>query len=208
MVFLCLSTVFLPSPVHGSEIVLRLSGAIDYPGVLSLRGESHTIDHLCFLGEDAKGNVDVGFLGYLSAAGIPEGEYEITKAHPEEQWPDPTFSRNGALRFEPVSGAARGALATAGKFGLVVHGRDFFPLAVRMTSNPKMVRFFSDQLFAQLSSSWGAFRISNWDMGRLHDFYTRNIVKPETWKMTVEAADPAKIKKTCEPLKVKRKPDE
>jgi len=188
-----------------SEILLHLSGKVDYPGILSLQGDGHRMDNLCFLGEDAKGNVDSLYLAHVSQSGVPEGKYRISQALPQEQWPEQTFSRNGALRFVAQSDEARKQLQARSKFGLVVHGRDFYPLAERLTSNPKMIRFFSDQLFEQLSLRWGTFRISNWDMDRLHDFYKRHVTQPLDWQVKVVRGDPAKIKKTCEPLKVKRK---
>jgi hypothetical protein len=197
--------LMIAKPVIASEILLRLSGKVDFPGILSLQGDGHRIDHLCFLGEDAKGNVDLLFLTQMSEVGMPEGQYRISEALPQEQWPEPIFSRNGALRFVAKSAEARKLLQAHSKLGLVVHGRDFFPLAERMTANPKMIRFFSDQLFEQLSMRWGALRISNWDMDRLHDFYKRHVTQPAEWQVKVVAGDPAKIKKTCEPLKVKRK---
>ena len=75
--------------------------------------------------------------------------------------------------------------------------RDFFPLAKRLTANPKMIRFFSDQLFEQLSMRWGALWISNWDMDRLHDFYKRHVTRPTEWQVKVVAGDPAEFKKNA-----------
>ena len=198
--------LMIAKPAIASDILLRLSGKVDFPGILSLQGDGHRIDHLCFLGEDAKGNVDSLFLTQLSKAGVPQGQYRISQALPQEQWPEPVFSRGGALRFVAQSAEARKRLQAGAKFGLVVHGRDFYPLASRLTANPKMIRFFSDQLFEQLSHRWGTLRISNWDIDRLHDFYKRHVTRPAEWQVKVIADDPAKIKKTCEPLKVKRKP--
>ena len=205
IVLVGIALMMMARPVIASEILLRLSGQVDFPGTLSLEGDGHRIDHLCFLGEDAKGNVDILFLKQLSEAGVPEGQYQIAQAPREEQWPVLEFSRNGALRFVAQSQAPKKILQSDNKLGQVVHGRDFYPLAESMTANPKMIRFFSDQLFEKLSLRWGALRISNWDMDRLHDFYKRHITDPNQWQVKVISGDPAKIKKTCEPLKVKRK---
>ncbi|MFQ5451831.1 MAG: hypothetical protein ACE5E9_14495 [Nitrospinaceae bacterium] len=189
----------------GSDILVRLTGDPQYPGILTLQVPGNRIDRVCFLGPDAKGNLDAGFLAALAKKGVPEGEYAVSGTLPGENWPVQRFSPNGALRFVPLSPEAKNPWQGSGKNGLAVHGRDFFPLAEGMTNNPKMVRFISDRLFEDLSHAWGTLRISNWDMGRLHDFFSRAHIGPEEWKVEVVAADPEEIKTICEPLKVQRR---
>ena len=82
----------------------------------------------------------------------------------------------------------------------------FRSLASKMTQNSKMVRFISDRLFEELVDGWGALRISNWDMGRLYDYYARFVEKPTEWKIRVVISNLKEIQSTCEPLKVQRKP--
>lgn len=201
-----LLSLFFPAQAIGSEVLLKLSGNVKFPGIMIMQNEGRIIEHLCFLGDDAKGSVDVEILGTFTKKGIPAGHYEVSDAFPEEQWPDKAFSKNGALRLVPTSKTAHEWMESVGKDGLAVHGRDFFPLAANMTKNPKMIRFVSDQLFEKLSLRWGALRISNWDMGRLHDYYRRNTVSPDQWKVKIVAVKLAEIKPACEPLKVQRKP--
>lgn len=201
-----LGLLLYPASAMSFEILIRLSGSMEYPGILSLQKEPVGIGRLCFLGEDAHGNIDPGFLNSLVEQGIPEGEYAVAPPKPEEKWPQPAFGLSGALRFVPLSNKAMKHSGLLGKAGLAVHGRDFFPLAEKVTQNPKMVRFISDQLFEGLSTAWGTLRISNWDIGRLQDFYSRNTASPEEWKVKVVAEDLKEIKDICEPLKVQRKP--
>jgi len=198
--------VFLFSPfiANAYEIKLQLTGNTSFPGILKINaGVDKKFDRLCFLGQDALGLIDISFLEALSEDGIPEGSYKVTPALPDEKWPTRTFSPNGALRLSPLPETE--ILKIAGKNGLVIHAKDFFPLAAKLTQNPKMILFFSDQLFEQLMQRWGTLRISNWDMGRFHDFYKRNTQAIEQWQVRVEKVDLAPVKSICEPLKVQRK---
>ena len=204
--FFLLSLMFVSSTVSGSEIVLRLTGSSEFPGILLLDDQGDRLDHVCFLGMDARGNLDDTFLESLARNKVPEGEYAITNPLPEERWPTPAFVKWGALRFVPRSKDTSGWFAKLGKHGLAVHGRDFYPLAAKMTRNSKMVRFISDRLFEELVDGWGALRISNWDMGRLYDYYARFVEKPAEWKARVVMSDLKEIQRACEPLKVQRKP--
>lgn len=174
--------------------------------MLSFEDGENRLERICFLGMDARGNLDDFFLVSLGRDQVPRGEYAISDALPEEQWPTPSFVKWGALRFVPRTPEAAQWFARTGKHGLAVHGRDFFPLAARMTDHPKMVRFISDRLFEQLEAGWGALRISNWDMGRLYDYYERFVTAPAEWKVRVTAGSLEEITTVCEPLKVQRKP--
>ena len=51
-----MSSLFNSTPVLGSDIIFHLSGDVEYPGTLVLKHESNIIEHLCFLGQTAKGN--------------------------------------------------------------------------------------------------------------------------------------------------------
>ena len=204
--FFLLGLIFVSSTASGSEIVLRLTGSSDFPGTLSLGDQGDRLGHVCFLGTDARGNLDDTFLESLVIDRVPEGEYAITNPLPEERWPTPAFVKWGALRFAPRSKDTFGWFAKLGKRGLAVHGRDFYPLASKMTQNSKMVRFISDRLFEELVDGWGALRISNWDMGRLYDYDARFVEKPIEWKVRVVISNLQEIQSTCEPLKVQRKP--
>lgn len=206
IVIIVLGWLAFPRLGLGAEVTLKLSGSMEFPGIISLRIEDRHIGRLCFLGEGAHGNLDFDFLQGLARDGIPEGAYRVSDALPEEQWPTKSFSKNGALRLVPGSEQPTKKLAKLGKSGLAVHGRDFYPLAAKMTNNSKMVRFVSDRMFDQLSARWGTLRISNWDMGRFQDFYRRTTVESSQWKVTLLAVDLEEIKKVCEPLKVQRKP--
>ncbi len=190
---------------QGAEISVGLTGDLEYPGLFTLKGEGQEAGRLCFLSEEAHGYLDPEFLGTLSAGGIPEGAYRVSPALPEEQWPVGEFVKFGALRLLPETEAAAQQLAALDKKGIAVHGRDFYPLAVRVTDNSKMVRFVSDRLFEQLSGRWGALRISNWDMGRLYDFYSKTSAARESWNVRVVRAELATVRNICEPLKVQRR---
>ena len=48
------------------------------------------------------GEEPFSFLEMLSEKGIPEGNYQVTQALPDEKWPTRTISPNGALRFSAV----------------------------------------------------------------------------------------------------------
>ena len=89
---------------------------------------------------------------------------------------------------------------------MAIHAKDFFPLAEKLTQNPKMILFFNDQLFDKLMKRWGTLRVSNWDMGRFQDFYKRNTQSIDQWKVRVEQVPLDPVKSICEPLKVQRKP--
>ncbi|GIT64743.1 MAG: hypothetical protein Ct9H300mP23_03700 [Nitrospinota bacterium] len=92
-----------------------------------------------------------------------------------------------------------------GKSGLAIHAKDFFPLAEKLTQNPKMILFFNDQLFEKLMERWGTLRVSNWDMGRFQDFYKRK-PNPLTNGKSCGTGSSRPVKSICEPLKVQRKP--
>ena len=189
------------------EIVIKLTGHESFPGLVSVdAGTGKKFDRLCLLGTEARGSIDMNFIMTLSEKGIPEGDYQVSKAFPEEKWPTLSFGANGALRFVPQSETLQKSLLTLGKQGLALHARDFYPLAGKMTDNPKMIRFFSNQLFERLAERWGTLRISNWDMGRFHDFYRRNTKSDQQWKIRVTRSALQTVKNICAPLKVQRKP--
>ena len=56
-----------PSICQGSEIIIRLSEDINYPGDLSVLGETIKLRKVCFLGVDAKGKIDKDFLRLISS---------------------------------------------------------------------------------------------------------------------------------------------
>ncbi len=189
------------------KIKLQLTGDVNFPGILKMSaGADKKFDRLCFLGQDALGMIDLSFLETLVENGVPEGRYKVAHALPDEKWPSRSFSPNGALRFSPLPGLQSAVFKSSGKNGFAIHGKDFFPLAAKLTQNPKMILFVSDQLFEKLIERWGTLRISNWDMGRFQDFYKRNTQSIDQWEVRVEkvALDP--VKSICEPLKVQRKP--
>ena len=204
--FLILWILFChPSVVKAFEIKLQMTGDLNFPGILKMdAGANKKFGRLCFLGQDTSGLIDVSFLETL-AKEIPEGNYQVSQALPDEKWPTLTFSPNGALRFFPLSDLPVYVLSKSGKNGLAIHAKDFFPLAAKITKNPKMILFFSDQLFEKLIERWGTLRISNWDMGRFQDFYKRNTRTQDQWKAQVEKVALGPVKTICKPLKVKRK---
>ena len=169
-------------------------------------GMDKKFDRLCFLGQDALGMIDLSFLETLAENGIPEGDYQVAHAFPDERWPVRSFSPNGALRFSPLPELQSAVFKNLGKSGLAIHAKDFFPLAEKLTQNPKMILFFNDQLFEKLMERWGTLRVSNWDMGRFQDFYKRNTQSIDQWKVRVEQVPLDPVKSICEPLKVQRKP--
>lgn len=189
--------MFVPFCACAGEIVLEMSGSLEYPGKMGLSIEGKSLENLCFLGIQAKGYVDRDFLNELSVFGIPSGDYQISGALPEERWPSSSFTQNGALRLKPVAGNAK---------GIAVHGRDFYTLSQKMTAKTPMVRLLSRQLFDRLRSHWGGLRLSNWDMNRLFDFYSRTTHSVGQWQVKVQAVPLETIKPKCEPLKTKRKP--
>ncbi len=190
---------------QGVEITVGLTGDLEYPGLFTLKGERQEAGRLCFLSEEAHGNLDPEFLEILSGQGVPEGVYRVSPALPEEQWPVGEFVKFGALRLVPESETAARQLNALNKKGIAVHGRDFYPLAVRVTENSRMVRFVSDRLFEQLALGWGALRISNWDMGRLYDFYSKTTAAKERWNVRVKRVELESVRRVCEPLKVQRR---
>ena len=199
--------VSISSRSSAFEIVIKLTGDEEFPGMVRAdAGTGNSMDRVCLLGLEAKGSIDLDFILTLSEHGIPEGDYQVSKAFTEEMWPTSSFSPNGALRLVPQFESALELLRKAGKQGLALHARDFYPLAGKMTDNPKMIRFFSDQLFERLAERWGALRISNWDMGRFYDFYRRNTGSNQQWRVKVKASGLEVVKKICAPLKVQRKP--
>ncbi len=188
------------------NIKIQLTGDVNFPGILKMNaGTDKNFDRLCFLGQDALGLIDISFLEALGESGIPEGDYTVAHALPDEKWPSRSFSPNGALRFSPLPGLESAIFRNAEKSGLAIHAKDFFPLAAKLTQNPKMILFFSDQLFEKLMERWGTLRISNWDMGRFQDFYQRNTQSIDQWKVRVEKVGLDPVKSVCEPLKVQRK---
>ncbi len=203
-----MSSLSFSTPVLGSDIVFHLSGDVEYPGTLVLKHESNIIEHLCFLGQTARGNVDRGFLKFLSQNGVPEGDYNVSSPTPEERWPNRFFRKSGALRLQPVSPTAIEKLARLGLNGIAVHGRDFYPILHNRVRDKKMIAFYNDLLFERMGVHWGPLRITNWDMGRLYDYWERYTKSQEQWKGKVVAADLAVVKKQCKPPVVKRKPDE
>ena len=100
-ILIALGLIIKTSPDAG-EIKVHLSGDIEFPGFMSLNTGSFGIKQLCFLGITAKGNMDSKFLKALSEKGIPEGSYSLGGPLSQEQWPSPTFTKSGALRFRPV----------------------------------------------------------------------------------------------------------
>ncbi len=195
------------TPVLGSEITLRLSGDAEYPGVLSLKKCNKEIKRLCVVGVQGKGQIDRAFIRKLSGMEIPAGEYKVTGPLPEENWPAGTFLKNGALRFLPVTADGRKKIQPTGRNGLAIHGRDFYPVVMPLAEKKELVEFYNDLLFERLIRRWGALRITNWDMDRLYDFWSRNTASPDEWKVHVQAITQEKIRKLCQPPIVKRKPD-
>ena len=187
---------------------MHLSGDVDYPGTMVLKHESNVIEHLCFLGLAAKGNLDRTFLKSLSENGIPEGNYRVSSPTSEERWPIRFFIKSGALRLEPVTPTAVKKLAQSGLNGIAVHGRDFYPILADRLRDKKMIGFYNDRLFDRLSEHWGALRITNWDMGRLYDYWERYTKSQEQWRGKVVAVDAEVVKKQCKPPVVKRKLNE
>ena len=62
------------APVQGSEVILQLSGDVEYPGVLSLKKGHNEIKRLCLIGVQGKGQVDREFIRRVSRTGIPSGD--------------------------------------------------------------------------------------------------------------------------------------
>ena len=65
---------------QGSEIIIRLSGNINFPGDLSVLSKNIELKKVCFLGIDAKGKIDKDFLRLISSEGTPaSSEIQILK---------------------------------------------------------------------------------------------------------------------------------
>ncbi|MEE8127233.1 MAG: hypothetical protein V3T45_01665 [Nitrospinaceae bacterium] len=190
-----------------SEIVLQLSGDVEYPGVLSLKKGENQIKRLCLVGVQGKGKVDRGFIRKLAQMGIPSGDYRVTGPLPQENWPGGTFLKNGALRLQPASVLEKNRIQKTGRKGVAIHGRDFYPIVMPLAQKKELVDFYNDLLFERLTLYWGALRITNWDMDRLHDFWSRNTVSPDEWQVQVLVIATETIRKLCKPPVVKRKPD-
>ena len=184
-----------PASSETINILVRLSGDVEYPGYFSLDVEGLHINHLCFLGSGAKGQIDQVFLKYLSQSGIPEGEYVVSSPLREEKWPSRYFVKDDALRLRPVAEQTQGILAQYDWNGIAIHGRDFYPLVVPLVKDKRMIGFYSDQLFDRLKTHWGPLRISNWDMGRLHDTWKRIQSAPDQLKARVEEISPERAKR-------------
>ena len=175
--------------IHAGEIHIRLSGDIQFPGFISLTTDAYGIKQLCFLGIEAKGNLDSIFLKNLSKKGVPEGSYSLSGPLPQEQWPSSTFKKSGTLRFKPNSPFISSQLKDIGKNGLAIHGRDFYPLIENQITKKQMIAYYNEMLFDRLKTHWGTLRITNWDMGRLYDFWKAHRKSAPSWSITVFATD-------------------
>ena len=193
-----------PSICLGSEIIVRLSGKIDYPGDFSLLSETIQLKKICFLGINAKGRIDKQFLDFISSQGPPEGDYQVAPPFPVEQWPVKSFNKGGALRLKIITGPGLEILKLSKKNGIAVHGRDFYPLLEDIINKTAMINFHNDSLFERLEKHWGLLRISNWDMGRLADTWVKMNRPPAHWKAKVIRVSPQEIKKLCQPPETTR----
>jgi len=194
----------IPGICQGSEIVVRLSGQIDYPGDLSILSNTIKIRKICFLGVDAKGKIDKTFLRLISSKGTPKGDYEVSPPFPDEHWPVKSFVKNGALRLKIVNGPGMEILNPSNKSGVAIHGRDFYPLLDGIVKKKTMIIFYNDLLFERLQNHWGPLRISNWDMGRLADSWVKMNQPPKQWQVKVTDVQPEEIKSFCKPPVTKR----
>jgi hypothetical protein len=200
--------VFIPPALsQDSKILVRLSGDINYPGDLSVLNKNIKLKKVCFLGVDAKGKIDKDFLKLISIKGIPEGNYKVVPPFPNEKWPVGSFIKNGALRLMIIAGPGLSTLNSSGKKGIVIHGRDFYPILDGILKNKTMINFYNDQLFEGLKTIWGPLRISNWDMGRLADSWIKMNKVAIKWKVRVIKVIPQEIKSFCKPPIIKRKLD-
>lgn len=177
------------------EIEILLARELDHPGFIRLRADGKTLDALCILGVAAKGNLNREFLHTLAGADFSQEPLVPAPPLPEERWPVTDFIQDGALRLRPATGAR----FLQHRHGLVIHGRDFFPLLMPVLQDKKMIRFYDRQLFQRLGRYWGPLRVSNWDMGRLLDFWKRHTRNPNQWRARLAAVDPAAIHKRCRP---------
>ena len=193
-----------PALGQNSKIIVRLSGDINYPGDLSVLNETIKLKKVCFLGIDAKGKVDKDFLKLISTKGIPEGSYKVIPPLSIEKWPVDRFVKNGALRLEIIAGSGLSILNSSNKKGIVIHGRDFYPILDGIVENKTMLNFYNDQLFEELKTIWGPLRISNWDMGRLADSWVKMNRVAINWKVQVVKVTPHEIKSFCKPPVTKR----
>ena len=193
-----------PTLAQNSKIIVRLSGDINYPGDLSVLNETIKLKKVCFLGIDAKGKVDKDFLKLISTKGIPEGSYKVIPPLSIEKWPVDRFVKNGALRLEIIAGSGLSIMNSSNKKGIVIHGRDFYPILDGIVKNKTMLNFYNDQLFEELKTIWGPLRISNWDMGRLADTWIKMNRVAINWKVQVVKVTPHEIKSFCKPPITKR----
>ena len=198
--------IFFINPALGqdSRIVVRLSGDINYPGDLSVLNETIKLKKVCLLGVDAKGKIDKGFLKLIYTKGIPEGNYKVVPPFSSEKWPVDRFIKNGALRLKIIAGSGLSVLNSSDKKGIVIHGRDFYPILDGIVKNKTMINFYNDQLFEELKKIWGPLRISNWDMGRLADSWIKMNREAINWKVQVVKVIPQEIKSFCKPPVTKR----
>ncbi len=196
-----------PVACMGVEIVVRLTGKTDFPGDLSLKTKSIQLERVCFLGVGAKGKLDANFLSSIENEGVPEGDYQVAAPLAEEQWPVYSFRNGGALRLKMISGSGLEMLRGLELKGIAIHGRDFFPLLERVVKSQQMISFHNNLLFGRLQKYWGPLRISNWDMGRLGDFWARISNPTSEWRVKAIRAQPEDIEKFCKPPVTKRKPD-
>lgn len=192
------------SPCLGQEIIVRLSGKIDYPGDLSIIGKTIELRKVCFLGIDAKGAIDKQFLRGISSRGIPLGIYEVSPPFPDEKWPVESFVKNGALRLKFLNGSGMNILKSFDKNGIAIHGRDFYPLLDGIFKKNTVIHFHNNQLFERLKIFWGPLRISNWDMGRMADSWIKMNQSANLWKVKVVRVEHHKIEKLCKPPITKR----
>ena len=189
---------------QGSQIIVRLSGGIDYPGDLSIISKTIQLRKICFLGVDSKGKIDKLFLELMSKKGVPKGIYEVTPPFPSEKWPAKNFKKNGALRLKIISGKGLKVLGSLNKNGIAIHGRDFFPLIDGIFKKKTMLNFYNDLLFEKLQNHWGTLRITNWDMGRLADSWEKMNQSYEKWQVKVVKAKTEEIEGYCKPSITKR----
>ena len=193
-----------PALCQASEIIIRLSGDINYPGDLSVLDKTIKLRKVCFLGVDVKGKIDKDFLKLISIKGIPEGSYKVVPPVPAEKWPVDRFVKNGALRLKIIAGSGLSILSSSDKKGIVIHGRDFYPILDGILKNKTMISFYNDQLFEGLKKNWGLLRISNWDMGRLADSWIKMNRVAIEWTVQVLKVVPQEIKSFCKPPITKR----
>ena len=205
--FIILIVFVTPALCQDSKIIVRLSGDIHYPGDLSVLNETIKLKKVCFLGVDAKGKIDKDFLKLISTKEVPEGKYEVASPLPSEKWPVDHFVKNGALRLKIITGSGLNILNSSNKKGIVIHGRDFYPILDGIVKNKTMIDFYNDQLFEELKRNWGGLRISNWDMGRLADSWIKMNRIAIKWKAQVVKVIPKEIKSFCKPPVTKRTPD-